>query len=98
MKWKSAAVGVLFGLGATAQLVPRQSTEDLSPLCVFFSHRIFELIYFIILVRYVPSPGSPGFYANHSSAAVTIDQHSVLLDGKRFMIFRWESGTSIIQG
>ncbi|KAF8601278.1 glycoside hydrolase family 35 protein [Ceratobasidium sp. AG-I] len=71
MRLVSATVGGLLGLGAAAQLAPRQSTADLSSL-------------------YVPSPGSPGFYANHSSAAVTIDQHSVLLDGKRYMIFSGE--------
>lgn len=37
--------------------------------------------------RYVPSPGSPGFYANQSTAAVTIDQHSLMLDRKRIMVF-----------
>ncbi|CAE7074419.1 unnamed protein product [Rhizoctonia solani] len=40
--------------------------------------------------KYVQSPGSPGFYAGNSSAAVTIDQHSVLLDGKRVMVFSGE--------
>ncbi|KAH7318893.1 hypothetical protein B0J17DRAFT_724134 [Rhizoctonia solani] len=40
--------------------------------------------------QYVPSPGSPGFYAGNSSAAVTFDQHSLLLDGKRVMIFSGE--------
>ncbi|QRV78064.1 glycoside hydrolase family 35 protein [Ceratobasidium sp. AG-Ba] len=40
--------------------------------------------------RYVPSPGSPGFYAGHSSAAVTFDQHSLMLDGKRIMVFSGE--------
>ncbi|KAF8601279.1 hypothetical protein BDV93DRAFT_545951 [Ceratobasidium sp. AG-I] len=39
---------------------------------------------------YMPSPGSPGFYANQSTAAVTIDQHSLLLDGKRIMVFAGE--------
>lgn len=39
--------------------------------------------------RYLPSPGSPGFYAGNSSAAVTFDQHSILLDGKRIMVFRY---------
>ncbi|KAF8601289.1 hypothetical protein BDV93DRAFT_495966 [Ceratobasidium sp. AG-I] len=42
------------------------------------------------LSRYVPSPGSPGFYANQSTAAVTIDQHSLMLDGKRLMIYAGE--------
>ncbi|KDN41542.1 hypothetical protein RSAG8_07343, partial [Rhizoctonia solani AG-8 WAC10335] len=40
--------------------------------------------------KYTPSPGSPGFYAGNSSAAVTIDQHSILLDGKRIMVFSGE--------
>ncbi|KAH7318895.1 glycoside hydrolase superfamily [Rhizoctonia solani] len=40
--------------------------------------------------QYVPSPGSPGFYAGNSSAAVTFDQHSLLLDGKRVIIFSGE--------
>ncbi|KAG8796599.1 hypothetical protein FRC12_016586 [Ceratobasidium sp. 428] len=40
--------------------------------------------------KYVPSPGSPGFYAGHSSAAVTFDQHSLMLDGKRIMVFSGE--------
>lgn len=39
--------------------------------------------------RYIPSPGSPGFYANQSTAAVTFDQHSLMLDGKRIMVFRY---------
>ncbi|ELU39498.1 glycoside hydrolase family 35 protein [Rhizoctonia solani AG-1 IA] len=39
---------------------------------------------------YVPSPGSLGFYAGNSSAAVTFDQHSPLLDGKRIMVFSGE--------
>ncbi|KEP45521.1 glycoside hydrolase family 35 protein [Rhizoctonia solani 123E] len=42
------------------------------------------------LCRYIPSPGSPGFYAGNSSVAVTFDQHSLLLDGKRVMIFSGE--------
>jgi hypothetical protein len=41
------------------------------------------------MCRYVPSPGSPGFYAGNSTAAVTFDQHSLLLDGKRIMVFRF---------
>ncbi|CAE6538539.1 unnamed protein product [Rhizoctonia solani] len=40
--------------------------------------------------KYVASPGSPGFYAGNSSAAVTLDQHSLLLDGKRIMVFSGE--------
>ncbi|CAE6453872.1 unnamed protein product [Rhizoctonia solani] len=40
--------------------------------------------------QYVPSPGSPGFYHGNSSAAVTFDQHSLLLDGKRVMVFSGE--------
>ncbi|KAG8752322.1 hypothetical protein FRC11_008497, partial [Ceratobasidium sp. 423] len=40
--------------------------------------------------KYVASPGSPGFYAGNSSAAVTFDQHSLLLDGKRIMVFSGE--------
>ncbi|EUC55104.1 glycoside hydrolase family 35 protein [Rhizoctonia solani AG-3 Rhs1AP] len=40
--------------------------------------------------KYIPSPGSPGFYGGNSSAAVTIDQHSLLLDGKRIMVFSGE--------
>ncbi|GAB1521013.1 hypothetical protein RhiTH_004103 [Rhizoctonia solani] len=40
--------------------------------------------------KYIPSPGSPGFYAGNSSAAVTLDQHSLLLDGKRIMVFSGE--------
>ncbi|KAG8771233.1 hypothetical protein FRC12_003781 [Ceratobasidium sp. 428] len=40
--------------------------------------------------KYVPSPGSPGFYAGNSSASVTFDQFSLLLDGKRLMVFSGE--------
>ncbi|CAE7133094.1 unnamed protein product, partial [Rhizoctonia solani] len=40
--------------------------------------------------KYIPSPGSPGFYAGNSTAAVTLDQHSILLDGKRIMVFAGE--------
>ncbi|KAG8764925.1 hypothetical protein FRC12_007805, partial [Ceratobasidium sp. 428] len=40
--------------------------------------------------KYVPSPGSPGFYAGQSQAAVTFDQHSLMLDGKRIMVFSGE--------
>ncbi|CEL62932.1 putative beta-galactosidase E OS=Neosartorya fumigata (strain CEA10 / CBS 144,89 / FGSC A1163) GN=lacE PE=3 SV=1 [Rhizoctonia solani AG-1 IB] len=40
--------------------------------------------------QYVPSPGSPGFYRGNSSAGVTFDQHSLLLDGKRIMVFSGE--------
>ncbi|KAG9118771.1 hypothetical protein FRC07_006543, partial [Ceratobasidium sp. 392] len=40
--------------------------------------------------KYVPSPGSPGFYAGQSKAAVTFDQHSLMLDGKRIMVFSGE--------
>ncbi|CUA69706.1 hypothetical protein RSOLAG22IIIB_08633 [Rhizoctonia solani] len=39
---------------------------------------------------YIPSPGSPGFYAGNSSAAVTFDQYSLLLNGKRVMILSGE--------
>ncbi|CCO37053.1 hypothetical protein BN14_11204 [Rhizoctonia solani AG-1 IB] len=42
------------------------------------------------ITRYVPSPGSPGFYRGNSSAGVTFDQHSLLLDGKRIMVFSGE--------
>ncbi|KAG9080293.1 hypothetical protein FRC06_006824, partial [Ceratobasidium sp. 370] len=38
--------------------------------------------------KYKPSPGSPGFYAGKSNASVTFDQHSLMLDGKRIMVFR----------
>ncbi|CAE6427460.1 unnamed protein product [Rhizoctonia solani] len=41
-------------------------------------------------LEYVPSPGSLGFYAGNSSAAVTFDQHSLLLDGRRIMVFSGE--------
>ncbi|KAF7313122.1 putative beta-galactosidase A [Mycena kentingensis (nom. inval.)] len=40
--------------------------------------------------EYIFPVGSPGFYHGHSTAAVTIDQHSLLLDGKRVMIFSGE--------
>ncbi|KAG8686476.1 hypothetical protein FRC11_008917 [Ceratobasidium sp. 423] len=40
--------------------------------------------------KYVPSPGSPGFYVGNSSAAVTFDQHSLMLNGKRIMVFSGE--------
>ncbi|KAG9080887.1 hypothetical protein FRC06_006028, partial [Ceratobasidium sp. 370] len=40
--------------------------------------------------KYIPSPGSPGFYASKSNAAVTFDQHSLMLDGKRIMVFSGE--------
>ncbi|KAG8734175.1 hypothetical protein FRC10_011921, partial [Ceratobasidium sp. 414] len=40
--------------------------------------------------KYIPSPGSPGFYAGQSKAAVTFDQHSLMLDGKRIMVFGGE--------
>ncbi|CAE6480060.1 unnamed protein product [Rhizoctonia solani] len=40
--------------------------------------------------KYVPSPGSLGFYAGNSSAAVTFDQHSLMLDGNRIMVFSGE--------
>ncbi|KAG9085345.1 hypothetical protein FRC06_003654 [Ceratobasidium sp. 370] len=40
--------------------------------------------------KYLPSPGSAGFYAGNSSAAVTFDQHSIMLDGKRIMVFGGE--------
>ncbi|KAH7318896.1 glycoside hydrolase superfamily [Rhizoctonia solani] len=40
--------------------------------------------------NYIPSPGSPGFYADNSTSAVTFDQHSILLDGKRIMVFGGE--------
>ncbi|KAF8751739.1 Beta-galactosidase, domain 3 [Rhizoctonia solani] len=39
---------------------------------------------------YIPSPGSSGFYVGNSTAAVTFDQHSILLDGKRIMVFAGE--------
>ncbi|KAJ6518287.1 glycoside hydrolase family 35 protein [Mycena vitilis] len=40
--------------------------------------------------EYVVPAGSPGFYKGNSSAAVTLDQHSLLLDGKRVMVFSGE--------
>ncbi|KAL4260568.1 glycosyl hydrolase 35 family protein [Pleurotus pulmonarius] len=40
--------------------------------------------------QYVMPVGSPGFYNGHSNASVTFDQHSVLLDGKRVMVFSGE--------
>ncbi|KAJ7058360.1 glycoside hydrolase family 35 protein [Mycena amicta] len=40
--------------------------------------------------EYVFPVGSPGFYNGNSTSAVTIDQHSILLDGKRIMIFSGE--------
>ncbi|KAK0470339.1 glycoside hydrolase family 35 protein [Desarmillaria tabescens] len=40
--------------------------------------------------KYVLPVGSPDFYNGRSSAAVTFDQRSVLLDGKRAMIFSGE--------
>ncbi|KAF9016420.1 hypothetical protein BDZ89DRAFT_1045808 [Hymenopellis radicata] len=40
--------------------------------------------------KYVMPVGSPNFYNGQSSAAVTLDQHSLLLDGKRLMVFSGE--------
>ncbi|KAJ7075303.1 glycoside hydrolase family 35 protein [Mycena belliarum] len=40
--------------------------------------------------QYVMPVGSPGFYAGHSNSSVTLDQHSLLLDGKRVMVFSGE--------
>ncbi|QRW20549.1 glycoside hydrolase family 35 protein [Rhizoctonia solani] len=40
--------------------------------------------------QHVKPPRSSGFYAANSSAAVSFDQHSLLLDGKRIMVFRGE--------
>ncbi|KAJ7209078.1 putative beta-galactosidase [Mycena haematopus] len=40
--------------------------------------------------EYVMPIGSPGFYNGHSKASVTLDQHSLLLDGKRVMVFSGE--------
>ncbi|KAG8722514.1 hypothetical protein FRC08_001028 [Ceratobasidium sp. 394] len=40
--------------------------------------------------KYVLSPGSPGFYSGNSSASVTLDQFSLMLDGKRLMVFSGE--------
>ncbi|KAJ7275854.1 glycoside hydrolase family 35 protein [Mycena rebaudengoi] len=40
--------------------------------------------------KYVFPVGSPGFYNGNSSSAVTLDQHSLLLDGKRVMVFSGE--------
>ncbi|KAF7334698.1 putative beta-galactosidase A [Mycena venus] len=40
--------------------------------------------------EYVMPVGSPGFYRGHSNASVTLDQHSLLLDGKRVMVFSGE--------
>ncbi|CAE6536961.1 unnamed protein product [Rhizoctonia solani] len=40
--------------------------------------------------KYVASPGSLGFYKGNSSASVTFDQYSLMLDGKRLMIFSGE--------
>ncbi|KAJ7692256.1 putative beta-galactosidase [Mycena rosella] len=40
--------------------------------------------------EYVMPVGSPGFYNGHSNASVTLDQHSLLLDGKRVMVFSGE--------
>lgn len=39
---------------------------------------------------YEVPPGSVGFYHGNSSAAVTFDQHSMFLDGKRLYIFSGE--------
>lgn len=39
---------------------------------------------------YSVPPGSPGFYHGNSTAAVTLDQHSLFLDGKRLMIYSGE--------
>ncbi|KAG8721886.1 hypothetical protein FRC08_009143 [Ceratobasidium sp. 394] len=40
--------------------------------------------------EYWPSPGSAGSYAGNSSAAVTFDQHSIILNRKRVMVFGGE--------
>ncbi|KAJ7036014.1 glycoside hydrolase family 35 protein [Mycena alexandri] len=40
--------------------------------------------------EYVLPVGSPDFYNGHSQASVTLDQHSILLDGKRVMFFSGE--------
>ncbi|VDC04598.1 unnamed protein product [Peniophora sp. CBMAI 1063] len=39
---------------------------------------------------YIVPSGSPGFYAGNSTSAVTFDQHSVFLDGKRVFVFSGE--------
>ncbi|KAJ6453970.1 glycoside hydrolase family 35 protein [Mycena sanguinolenta] len=40
--------------------------------------------------EYVMPVGSPGFYNGRSNASVTLDQHSLLLDGQRVMVFSGE--------
>ena len=89
MRFTSALAGALVGLPALAEFLPRQSNTDLSQKWVQISCTL--LVGGTDEVgRYVPSPGSPGFYANHSTAAVTFDQHSLILDGKRIMVFRYD--------
>ncbi|KAJ7196639.1 glycoside hydrolase family 35 protein [Mycena pura] len=40
--------------------------------------------------EYVMPVGSPGFYNGRSNASVTLDQHSLLLNGKRIVVFSGE--------
>ncbi|CAK5276447.1 unnamed protein product [Mycena citricolor] len=40
--------------------------------------------------QYVQPIGSPGFYHGLSNSSVTFDQHSILLDGKRLVVFSGE--------
>ncbi|KAJ7898549.1 glycoside hydrolase family 35 protein [Mycena olivaceomarginata] len=64
--------------GVLGSVEKRQSFEDNSAQYVF-----------PVGSRSSPSP-HPGFYRGHSNASVTLDQHSLLLDGKRVMVFSGE--------
>jgi Glycosyl hydrolases family 35 len=55
---------------------------------------VLRLYVFILSLPFVSCynvpKGSPGFYHGNSTAAVTFDNHSLFLDGKRLFVFSGE--------
>ena len=51
---------------------------------------LHALLSALVCHAYIVPSGSPGFYAGNSTSAVTFDEHSVFLDGKRVFVFSGE--------
>ncbi|CAL1711293.1 unnamed protein product [Somion occarium] len=65
------------------------------PLCVDMNALnnvllVFLAVYIHGILSYTVPPGSAGFYHGNSSAAVTLDTHSLFLDDKRLFVFSGE--------
>lgn len=72
--------------------------DDFTPLSMKSAIKLVQYLFTAHIaasaaLSYSVPPGSPGFYHGNSTAAVTFDSHSLLLDDKRMYVFSGEVHT-----